>query len=139
VTDQNHPEESGTSVPPASEPAPTYSAPAYGASSSPPPYGQAATGYGQPYSSKTNTLAIVSLVTSIAGIVILPFLGSLAGVICGHISLSQIKRTGEQGRGMALAGLIVGYVGLALAIVGLILLAVFSAWMIANYGTYTTY
>ncbi|QZY53390.1 DUF4190 domain-containing protein [Leucobacter tenebrionis] len=34
---------------------------------------------------------------------------AVAGVIMGHISLNQIKRTGENGRGMAIAGLIVGY------------------------------
>jgi len=55
---------------------------------------------------RTNTLAIVALVTSLLGI-------SLAGIICGHVSLSQIGRTGEQGRGMALAGVIIGYVSLA--------------------------
>ena len=58
---------------------------------------------------KTNVLAIVSLVTSLLGIFTFG-LGSLAAVICGHISLSQIKRTNEQGRGMAIAGLVVGYV-----------------------------
>ena len=144
MTDSNRSEDSDASVPSASEPAPAYGtsgqAPAYGA---PPPYGQPAPGYGygypQPYSAKTNTLAIISLVSSIAGLVILPLLGSLAGVICGHISLNQIKKTGEQGRGMALAGLIVGYVGLALAIVGIVLAIAFGAWFLANYGTYTTY
>ena len=40
---------------------------------------------------------------------------------------------------MALAGLIVGYVGLALAIVGIVLAIAFGAWFFANYGTYTTY
>jgi hypothetical protein len=69
-------------------------------------------------------LAIVSLVASIAGIVLWG-VGSLVGVICGHISLSQIKKTGEQGRGMALAGVIVGYIGLALAILGFIIFFIF--------------
>ena len=66
----------------------------------------------------TNTLAIVALVTSLLGI-------GLAGIICGHIALSQIKRSNEQGKGMALAGLIIGYVEtafVALAIVGFIAL-----------------
>lgn len=61
----------------------------------------------------TNTLAIISIIASIVGF----FTGfftfavpSIVGVIMGHISLSQIKRTGENGRGMAITGLIVGYV-----------------------------
>ena len=66
---------------------------------------------GAAYSAKTNTLAIVSLVTSIVGL-------SLIGIITGHISMSQIKKTGEQGRGLAIAGLVIGYVGIALGIIG---------------------
>jgi hypothetical protein len=56
----------------------------------------------------TNLLAIVSLV-SIIGLWT-AFLGSIAGIVCGHIALSQIKRTQQKGRGLALAGLIIGYV-----------------------------
>ena len=65
-----------------------------------------------------NTLAIVALVTSLLGV-------GLAGIICGHIALGQIKQNSEQGKGMALAGLIIGYVEtalVALAIVGFIAL-----------------
>ncbi len=69
-------------IPPASEPTP------YAASTGP--------------VAKTNTLAIVAL---ILGIVV-----PIAGIIVGHIALSQIKKTGEQGRGLALAGTIIGYV-----------------------------
>lgn len=59
-----------------------------------------------PYSSapeqKTNTLAIVALILGI----LIP----IAGIVVGHISLSQIKKTGENGRGLALTGTILGYV-----------------------------
>lgn len=79
---------------PAPAPQPTYTAPI-------------ATGQ------KTNVLAIVSLVTSIIGF-------SLVGVICGHIGLNQINRTGENGRGLAIAGLIIGYVGIALSIIAIV-------------------
>ena len=51
---------------------------------------------------KTNTFAIVSLVSA--------FFVSLLGIIFGHIALNQIKKTGEGGRGLALAGTILGYV-----------------------------
>ena len=54
---------------------------------------------------KTNVLAIVSLVSA--------FFVSLAAVITGHIALKQIAQTGEDGRGMAIAGLIIGYAGCA--------------------------
>ncbi|MRG61277.1 DUF4190 domain-containing protein [Agromyces sp. CFH 90414] len=132
------------SAPPVSEPAapaygsaapaaPAYGAPGYGA----PGYGAPA--YGAAAPAKTNTLAIVSLIASIAGIVIVYFIGSVVGVICGHIAINQIKKTGEQGRGMAIAGLIVGYVGIVLSIIGVILLIAFSAWLFATYPTTPTY
>jgi hypothetical protein len=148
VTDPNLPDQPGAPVPPASQPVPPAAqpvppaaqpAPAYGEPGAAPAYGQTAPAYGQPTGAKTNTLAIISLVASIAGIVILWGIGSIVGVICGHISLSQIKKTGEQGRGMAVAGLIVGYIGIALAIIGTIIAIALSAWFVANYGTMTNY
>ncbi|MFE4468549.1 DUF4190 domain-containing protein [Leifsonia sp. NPDC056824] len=54
----------------------------------------------------TNVLAIVGFITS--------FFVGLAGIICGHIALSQIRRTGEKGRGLALAATIIGYAQVAL-------------------------
>jgi len=112
-------------VPPAYPPAaqtPPYAAPgAY----QPPAYPGTANPYaygGYAAAQKTNTLSIVSLIASIAGFIwILPFVGSLAGAIMGHIALNQIKQTGEKGRGMALAGVIVGWAGLALVVIGVII------------------
>lgn len=92
--------------------------PAYGAAA-PYPQGQYA---GYPVAPKTNTLAIVSLVSSLVGVFIIPFIGSLVGVITGHMSLNQLKTNGEGGRGMALAGTIIGWVGLAFVILGVIAL-----------------
>ncbi|WP_231901814.1 DUF4190 domain-containing protein [Microbacterium sp. T32] len=66
---------------------------------------------------RTNVLAIISLVASIAGFLwVVPVIGPIAGVITGHISLAQIKRTGENGRGMALAGTIIGWAGIGVAL-----------------------
>ncbi|MFS0733187.1 DUF4190 domain-containing protein [Microbacterium sp. 1P10UB] len=89
------------------------------------PYG-AAQGYPAAYTPyptepKTNVLAIISLIASIVGFIwIIPFLGGLAGAIMGHISLGQIKKNGEKGRGLALAGIIVGWVGVGLFVIGVI-------------------
>ena len=100
---------------------------------------EAAPAYGQPTGAKTNVLAIVSLIASIAGIVIAWGIGSIVGIICGHISLSQIKKTGEEGRGMAVAGLIVGYIGLALAILSVIIIAIIFGTIAASGGFTTDY
>ena len=53
---------------------------------------------------KLNTLAVVSIATALTSI------GAVAAIITGHVALTQIKKSGESGRGLALAGTIVGYV-----------------------------
>ena len=106
---------------------PAYAAPSYGAA---PAYGA----YSAPR--KTNTLAVVSLISSLVGIFILPFIGSVVGIITGHMSLSQIKRTGEGGHGLGLAGTIVGWVGLALAVIGTIILIAWASYFFTNIQDY---
>jgi hypothetical protein len=78
---------------------------------------------------KTNTLAVVSLVAGIGSFFahIIPGLGgftvALIAVITGYMARKQIKETGEQGMGMATAGMIIGIVHLALLlllVIGLI-------------------
>lgn len=102
---------------------PAYGQQAYGQQAyGQPAYGQA---YGQQYgytaAPKTNLLAILSLIASIVGfIMFLPVIGQIAGVIMGHISLKQIKTTGERGHGMALAGLLIGYISLGLIVLFII-------------------
>jgi Domain of unknown function (DUF4190) len=114
--------------------------PAYGAASTPPatpgyaptPYvaggPQPASGYGQHRSygagtvesSKTNGLAIASLICSCAGLFFLPV---FAGIILGFVARSQIKRSNgmQRGDGLAIAGIIVGFGWLVLIALGLIL------------------
>jgi flagellar biosynthesis protein FlhB len=69
---------------------------------------------------QTSTAAVVSLVFGILGLF---FFGSLIAVICGHIARSNIRNSDGTltGDGLAVAGLITGYIGLLLAI-GFILL-----------------
>jgi competence protein ComGC len=71
---------------------------------------------------KTSALAIWSLVFGILGLVLLLVcigpLFAIPGVICGHLAYSRIKRSSGAltGDGMALAGLITGYVSIGLSI-----------------------
>lgn len=67
---------------------------------------------------KTSALAIWSLVLGILSLVCFSILSAIPGVICGHKALSKIKRSGGtlEGRGLAIAGLITGYLGIAWAI-----------------------
>ncbi|MFB4317797.1 DUF4352 domain-containing protein [Actinomadura sp. 21ATH] len=52
----------------------------------------------------------------VLGILWIFWLGSILAVICGHLAVAQIKRTGAAGKGLAIAGLVLGYIGLATAI-----------------------
>lgn len=98
-----------TAYPP--PPAPPAAPPIYGQPTQginfPPPTGVPYPSNGYPgASSETNQFAIWSLVCSLAGILV-PF-GSIVGLVLGIIALNQIKMSGEQGKGMATAGIAVG-------------------------------
>nr|WP_055503039.1 DUF4190 domain-containing protein [Nonomuraea pusilla] len=82
-----------------------YGAQGYGYNSQP-NYGPQ---YGAPQARSTNGMAVASLVLGIIGLI---FCGitSIPGVILGHMALSKIKRTGEDGQGMAVGGLVTSYI-----------------------------
>ena len=71
------------------------------------------TGYA---SAHTNGLAVAALICGVAQIMTGPLTG-IPAIILGHIARSRIRQTGEQGAGLALAGLILGYAGLVLFII----------------------
>jgi hypothetical protein len=75
-----------------------YGQPGYGPEAYKQPYGQ------QPYAAvaPTNTMAILSLVFA--------FVFPLAGIVMGHVAKKQIRQTGEQGEGLATAGLWLSYI-----------------------------
>ncbi len=70
----------------------------------------------------TNGLAIASLVV---GLLWMWWIGSVLAVVFGHVALKQIARseTGQGGRGMAIAGLVLGYIGLATLLAAIIAVA----------------
>ena len=84
----------------------------------------------QPYAAApagpASTLSIISLIGGIVGL-LLSFVGfgllpALAGVILGHLGLKREPHA----RGMAIAGLVTGYIGLAISILwGIFWIAVF--------------
>jgi hypothetical protein len=69
------------------------------------------------YGPRTNSLAVASLVFGIVSWFVCPFIGGLLAVILGHVARGQIRRTGEGGGGLAIAGLILGYFHLAAVVV----------------------
>jgi hypothetical protein len=77
---------------------------------------------------KLNTLAVVSIATALTSI------GAVAAIITGHVALTQIKKSGESGRGLALAGTIVGYVTIAFWILTSIGFLIAGAYLKDRYG-----
>lgn len=127
-----YPPDYATGYPPPIPPA-TYSPPGYppyGASYPPPmaspssAYGASSAGYPPPsypggyypppdymggYGPAlpgTNTMAIVSLVSSFVGVFCC--IGSIVSIVVGTIALNQIKQTREDGYGLAVAGIVIG-------------------------------
>ena len=96
----------------------------------PPPYGQQPGGYQQgyppppPQQAGTNGFSIASLVL---GILWLYGIGSILALVFGYMAKQQIRQRGQGGNGLATAGIVLGWVGVA----GLILLIIL-AIVVAN-------
>jgi uncharacterized protein DUF4190 len=95
-----------------------------------PPYGAYFPAYGQPAAvPQTSGYAIASLICSIGSWFLIPLIGGVLGVIFGHIARREIRRSQgwRSGDGLAIAGLIIGYIHIALAtltVIVVILLAI---------------
>ncbi|MFV0427237.1 MAG: DUF4190 domain-containing protein [Beutenbergiaceae bacterium] len=72
-------------------------------------------------SAPTNGWAIASLVAALLAL-------SLVAVICGHIALVQIPRNGQQGKSLAIIGLVLGYLEMLAIVVGLAITAGLIVW-----------
>ena len=108
--------------PPGSGPPPGYGPPPqYGP---PPGYGYPPPGYPPVWRRPTNTMAILALV--------LAFVFAPAGLVLGIIARKQIRETGEEGDGLALAGIIVGAIATAFFALAIVF------WIVA-FASITTY
>jgi len=101
-------------------------------------------GYRVPYvvpyapAPKTDGLAIASLVTSIVAFnFCAPF--AVIGAIMGHVARRRIKESGEDGEGLALAGIVVGWIGFGLGVVAIAVLAYAIANGFFDEPSYDTY
>ncbi|WP_028479040.1 DUF4190 domain-containing protein [Nocardia sp. CNY236] len=101
--------------PPQQQPYPPqqpYPQPNYGYPNSYQPYGPPVQG--------TNGLAIGAMISSLLTPVTCG-LGAIVGIILGAVALNQVKQSGQDGRGMALAGIWIGVGMVALAVVWIVL------------------
>jgi hypothetical protein len=102
-------------------PPPGYGQPGYGQPGFPPagygPQGYGPPGYPPPYGRSTNIMAVLALVMA--------FTFAPAGLVLGIVARRQIRRTGEEGNGLALAGIIVGGIMTAIFVFFIVL------WIVA--------
>ncbi|GAA2880243.1 DUF4190 domain-containing protein [Nonomuraea rubra] len=77
----------------------------------------------------TNGMAVASLVLGIIGLVFCG-LTSIPGVILGHIALNRIKKTGEDGSGMAVGGLVTSYITVVIWLLCWLFFGGFFLWML---------
>jgi Domain of unknown function (DUF4190) len=73
--------------------------------------------YPPPAYRSTSTLAVVSLIFGIATWFMLPLIGAIIAIVCGHLASSEIRRAppgSMDGQSMATAGKVLGYIHLAL-------------------------
>ncbi|NUT51196.1 MAG: DUF4190 domain-containing protein [Saccharothrix sp.] len=80
---------------------------------------------------RTNGMAVAALITA--------FLFSPAGIVLGVLARKQIRRTGEEGWGLATAGLIVGIVLTVLWVLALALWIVLIVWLYREAGNLPSY
>lgn len=93
--------------------------PQAGAWGAPAPYPGA---YPQPR--KQNGMALASLIVSIVSFVMCMGLPGIVGALLGHSAKKQIRETGEDGEGLATAGIVVGWIGFGLSMAFILLYAI---------------
>jgi hypothetical protein len=82
---------------------------------------------------RTNGFAVASLACGLGQFVAGPF-ATIPAIVFGHMARSQIRRTGEQGDGLAIAGLVLGWGAVILGVVFLALGLAIATGMHATMG-----
>ncbi len=85
---------------------------------------------------QTSSYAVIALVAGILGWTLLPFLGSIGGIIFDHMARGEIRRSNGQldGDGLAVTGLVLGWLSVAMWVLGILAFILFFgglAWIAA--------
>ncbi len=120
----------------AAPPLPTYQAPAAPGYPTPtgPGYPQPAY-YQQPYQAAppTNQKALIAMILGLVGF--LTWITSIPAIILGHMAKKEIERTGEPGHGMAMTGLITGYIVAIGGIIAIVAYVIFIVALVSSSGS----
>ena len=84
----------------------------------PPPQVPDYPAFSNPVPPRSNGLAVASMICSIAGFCVL-FVGGLAGIILGLLALRKAREPGAGGRGMAVAGVVIGLLSFLTSFIGI--------------------
>jgi hypothetical protein len=68
-----------------------------------------------------SSMALISLIAGILGLTFIPIIGSIVAVITGPMARKEIRESagGLSGDGLATAGIILGWIGIGLTILGI--------------------
>ena len=90
-------------------------------------------------SPQTSGMAIASLVMGIVGWTLLPLVGSILAIVFGYAARRDIRSRPDEltGEGMAIAGLVLGWLMVALSVIGLCIGA-FALFFLITASTSTT-
>jgi hypothetical protein len=126
--------------PPSAAPAPMYNQPVANTNPYNTPQPQGYNGY--PVAAVNNKNAVMSIIFSGVGLVVGLFTGflmllSIPGVIFGHKALKELRTSQEAGHGLAIAGLVMGYVSIALmAVLAVIVFLILGIGVLASGSGY---
>jgi hypothetical protein len=76
---------------------------------------------GESYSLPNSNMAVVSLIAGILGLTLIPLVGSVIAIITGMMARREIREGGGTmgGDGLATAGLVLGWIGVGLGVIGI--------------------
>ena len=81
----------------------------------------------------TSTTAVVSFIFGILSWVLLPVIGAIVAIVCGHLSRAEIARSGGrlEGDGFAVAGLVLGWTHVVLMVAAVLIAVLFFGGILA--------
>lgn len=74
---------------------------------------------------QTSSAAVVSLVFGVLGWTVLPVIGAIVAIVCGHVARADIRRAPDgslDGDGLAIAGLVLGWLQVGIGVMVLLFL-----------------
>ncbi|MCQ3936506.1 MAG: hypothetical protein DPW18_05595 [Chloroflexi bacterium] len=87
----------------------------------------------------TSTLAIISLIGGILGFTAMPLLGTIVALITGYMARKETRAIPPtaSGDGLATAGIVMGWIQVAMTVIGLCCLAAYFIFVIGAIGVST--